>query len=169
MVLKNGKEITDEELVEIQNEVANTDLQQDIADLTGYPVPNNGRDMRRIWMDLLADRKFEKARAKAEEKAVQSYWTVRFSRYAASLKEFLSQLDEFNFVSGLVDGKHYTYEVVGDQIKLVDGCAGFPARLFATYIKKMPYKFVLNGKPLTPVGVKVNVKNNTAEIQFEYE
>lgn len=170
MVLKNGKELTDDELVEIQNTVANDDLRQDIIDLTGYPVPENARDMRKIWMGLLGDKQFEQARTIAEEKAVREYWTGRFAIHADGFKEFLTQLDEFNFVSGSVGGKHYTYEVIGDQIKLVDGCAGFPARLFAAYLKKnVAYTFVLEGKPVTPIGVKVDVRKNEAEIEFRID
>lgn len=169
MKLKSGKELTEDELIEIQNTVANEDLRQDILELTGYPTPENARDMRKIWMGLLGDKQFEKARATAEEKAVREYWTGRFAIHADGFKEFLAQLDEFNFVSGSVDGKHYTYEVVGDQIKLVNGCAGFPARLFAAYLKKnVVYTFILDDKPVTPIGVKVDVRKNEAEITFRF-
>lgn len=168
MRLKNGKEVTNTELVEIQNTVANEDLRQDIQDLTGYPVPENARDMRKIWMGLLGDKQFEKARATAEEKVVREYWTGRFAIHADGFKEFLTQLDEFNFVSGSVGGKHYTYEVVGDQIKLVNGCAGFPARLFAAYLKKnVVYSFYLGDKPAMPIGVKVDARKNETEIEFK--
>lgn len=170
MILKNGKELTEDELIEIQNTIANEDLRQDILELTGYPTPENARDMRKIWMGLLGDKQFEKARATAEEKAVREYWTGRFAIHAEGFKEFLAQLDEFNFVSGFVDGKHYTYEVVGDQIRLVNGCAGFPARLFAAYIKNnVLYTFYLDGKPVTPIGVKVDVRKNEAEIEFRID
>lgn len=168
MKLKNGKELNEEELIEIQNTVANEDLRQDIQDLTGYPVPENARDMRKIWMGLLGDKQFEKARATAEEKVVREYWTGRFAIHADGFKEFLTQLDEFNFVSGSVGGKHYTYEVVGDQIKLVNGCAGFPARLFAAYLKKnVVYSFYLGDKPAMPIGVKVDARKNETEIEFK--
>ena len=169
MILKNGKELNEEELIEIQNTVANEDLRQDILELTGYPTPENARDMRKIWIDMLSDPQLEKARAKAEKRITQDYWVKRFSVQADGLKEFLSQLQEFNFVSGFVDGKHYTYEVVGDQIRLVNGCAGFPARLFAAYLKKnVLYTFTLDEKPVTPIGVKVDVRRNEAEITFRF-
>ena len=168
MKLKNGKELNEEELIEIQNTVANEDLRQDIQELTGYPTPENARDMRKIWMGLLGDKQFEKARATAEEKVVREYWTGRFAIHADGFKEFLTQLDEFNFVSGSVGGKHYTYEVVGDQIKLVNGCAGFPARLFAAYLKKnVVYSFYLGDKPAMPIGVKVDARKNETEIEFK--
>lgn len=169
MKLKSGKEITEEEIIEIQNTVANEDLRQDILELTGYPTPENARDMRKIWIDMLSDPQLEKVRAKAEKRITQDYWVKRFSVQADGLKEFLSQLQEFNFVSGFVDGKHYTYEVVGDQIRLVNGCAGFPARLFAAYLKKnVVYTFILDDKPVTPIGVRVDIGKNEAEITFRF-
>lgn len=169
MKLKNGKEITEEELIEIQNTIANEDLRQDILELTGYPTPENARDMRKIWIDMLSDPGLTKARAKAEKRITQDYWVERFSVQADGLKEFLSQLQEFNFVYGCIEGKRYTYEIVGNEIRLKEGHAGFPARLFAAYIKKnVAYSFIFDEKQITPVGVIVNVKKNEAEIHFQY-
>lgn len=169
MTLKNGMKLSDSDVVQLQNEIVNSDLKLDIQELTGYPVPDNGRDMRRIWLEMLEDKKFEEARAQAEKRAVQQFWLNRFQSYAGNMKEFLAQLDKLNLVTGVVEKKHYTYNVSGNKIALVEGRIGFPAQLLGAYIKKnVSYTFLLDDKPLTPVGLKVDVEKGSTEIKFEY-